>query len=125
MTLNGGYGDVTSLKNKMLVPQVSEKITAVKKNNGVDYWVVVHRWDSDEFISISVTSAGVDTNNFVISKAGSVHSGPLADNNNAVGFMKISPDGSKLALAIYGLQKFEICDFDNLTGKVTDVFPKG
>ena len=116
MTLNGGLGDVTSLKNRPLVSAVSGKISAVKSSNGVDYWVVSHRWESDEFVSIKVTSGGVDTNNLVTSKAGIIQDGT----NGEIGFMKISPDGSKLAQAINGKNVFEIFDFDNLSGKVTN-----
>jgi gliding motility-associated-like protein len=116
LSLAGGLGDITSLKNKPLVPEISEKVTAVRHRNGKDVWVVVHRWDSNEFLSFLVTSSGVDSN-YISSKVGSIHAGPIST-NNMVGFMKLSPDGSKLALAIHGSKKYEIFDFDNSTGQV-------
>lgn len=119
LRLNNGLGDVTANKNIPLVPEVCEKISAVNHRNGVDYWVVAHRWDSDQFISIRVTADGVDASNFVLSTVGSNHQGPIST-NNSVGFMKISPDGSKLALAIHGKKMYEIFDFDNETGRVTN-----
>lgn len=119
LTLNNGLGDVTSKKNRPLVPEVSEKVTSVLHANGVDYWVVTHRWDSDQFISIRVTSDGVDTTGFVTSNVGTSHTGPIST-NNSIGQMKISPDGSRLALAVNGKKMFEVFNFDNLTGRVTN-----
>jgi gliding motility-associated-like protein len=121
LTLNGGRGDV-SLKNRPLVSEVCEKVTAVQDQNGTDYWVVAHSWDSDQFISIHVTEDGVDTATFVTSTAGSVHSGPIST-NNSVGFMKISPDGTRLALAIHGSKKYEIFDFNSSNGRVNNAIP--
>jgi len=115
---NGGSGDIT-LKNKVLLPpEVSSKLSAVKHNNGVDYWVVAHKFNSNEFCAFSVTSNGVDTNSYVSSSLGTVHTGP-GETNNGIGYMKISPDGKKIATAIHGSDVFEIFDFDASSGKVT------
>jgi gliding motility-associated-like protein len=46
--------------------------------------------------------------------------GGYSDQNNAVGYMKTSPDGSKLALAISGLNTIELYDFDNSTGRFSN-----
>lgn len=119
MSLDSGLGDVT-MKNKVLLePEVSSKLTAVKHSNGTDYWVVAHRFDSDEFCSFKVTSDGVDTSNYVSSHIGTVHVAP-GTTNNEVGYMKISPDGTKLALAILGSDIYEIFDFNASTGEVTN-----
>jgi gliding motility-associated-like protein len=118
LTLNGGRGDVVAdHKNVPLIPEVSEKVTATYASNGTDIWVVSHRWDSDQFVSFLVTTDSV-TMNFVTSSVGSVHVGPIST-NNSLGYMKISPDGSKLALAIQGKKLYEIFNFDNSTGKVS------
>jgi gliding motility-associated-like protein len=120
MNRNGGLGDIT-IKNKVLLPpEVSSKLTAVKNSNGVDYWVVGHKFNSNEFCSFRVTSNGVDTNNYVSSSLGIVQAAP-GQTNNGVGYMKISPDGTKLAQAIHGLDVYEIYDFDASTGKVSNV----
>ena len=124
MKLDGGLGDVTLKNIVMLGPEVSAKLCAVKQANGIDYWVVAHRFDSDEFCSFRVTSYGVDTNSYVSSHIGAVHAAP-GEMNNAVGFMKISPDGSKLALAIFGSDIIEIFDFNNSTGNITNVISSG
>jgi hypothetical protein len=120
MSLNGGLGDV-SIKNKVLLePEVSGKLTAVKHSNGIDYWVVVHRFNSDEFCSFRVTPDGVDTSSYVSSHVGAVHTAPGSTNNH-IGYMKISPDGTKLALAILGSDIYEIYDFNASTGIVSNV----
>ncbi|NTV84764.1 MAG: T9SS type B sorting domain-containing protein [Bacteroidales bacterium] len=93
-------------------------MTAILNSNGVDYWVVAHKFNSNEFCSFRVTSNGVDTANYVSSIVGSFHTAP-GETNNGIGFMKISPDGTKLALAIHGSDIYEIFNFDASTGKVT------
>lgn len=120
LSQNGGMGAVTK-KNKVLVqPEVSGKLTAVKHSNGRDYWVVGHRFNSNEFVSILVSEDGVDTTGYVSSNLGTVHTGP-GETNNGIGYMKISPDGTKLALAIHGSDVYEIYNFNASSGAVTNV----
>ena len=114
MSLNNGYGDVTEVKNVPLLPEVSSKVTAVKHQNGVDYWVVAHKWNSKEFCAFPVTSGGVNEN-YVSSNLGATHQGDIFE-NNFIGNMKFSHDGSKLALAINGTGIFEILNFNNASG---------
>lgn len=117
MNLNEGLGGLT-FKNKVLLgPEISSKLSAVKHINGTDYWVVAHKFNSDEFCSFRVTSEGVDSTSYVSSHIGTFHAGPGED-NNAIGYMKLSPDGTKLALAIFGSHLLEVFDFDQSTGKV-------
>lgn len=40
MCLNNETGDVTMEKNILLLDTVAEKLTAVKHENGIDYWVI-------------------------------------------------------------------------------------
>jgi gliding motility-associated-like protein len=115
----GGLGDITRKNKQLLPPEVSSKLTAVKHTNGVDYWVVTHKFNSSEFCSFLVTANGVDTAHYESSVLGSVHTAPDSS-NNAKGYMKISPDGTKLALAIYGSDIYEIFNFDANNGKVTN-----
>jgi gliding motility-associated-like protein len=120
MNRNGGAGEVT-IKNKVLLPpEVSSKLSAVKNSNGVDYWVVAHKFNSNEFCSFAVTKNGVDTNNYVSSSLGTIHAAP-GETNNGIGYMKISPDGTRLALAIHGSDVYELYNFDASSGKVSNV----
>jgi hypothetical protein len=120
MNLDSGRGAIT-IKNKVLLePEVSSKLSAVRHSNGIDYWVVGHRFNSNEFCSFLVTPDGVDTTGYVSSFIGTPHLAP-GETNNAIGYMKISPDGSKLALAIFGSDICEVFDFDPSTGQVSNV----
>lgn len=126
ITLAGGNGDVISgSKNISLWGiKVVEKLTATKHANGRDYWVVVHEWDSNTFLSFLLDSAGISTTP-VISSIGAVHSsgGPSTFGGEGIGNMCISPDGSRLALvAGFGMMcNIEIFDFDNATGVVSNL----
>jgi len=113
---NGGYGVVTSVKNVSVLSSTAYKISAVQHSNGIDYWVVAHQWDSDAYYSYLVNSGGVQPG--VRSSTGIEQSGD-ASTRNAVGEMKISPDGTKIASAIYGMSKIEICDFNASSGQVS------
>ena len=106
LTLNGGNGDVFfSEKNVQLTTydptdqaqdsyKCSEKITAVEHADGQSYWVLTHF--RDKFYAFRVDNSGVDTNP-VVSTAG-----PLITEQgyrrNAIGYMKASPDGSKIVI---------------------------
>jgi len=116
MTLDGGFGDVTSEKNVFIRNNLTEKLTAVSQANGINYWVAVHENGSDTFYVYSLTAAGLDTN-AVISHAGIIHSN--AQIQNTYGQMKFSPCGDMLALAAGYLNTVEIFHFNNATGVVS------
>lgn len=118
MMLNNGFGDVTANKNVLLHTPTTEKITAVKHCNTRDVWVITHDCNTNMFRSFLVTAQGINPNP-VLSSAGVVHTAS-ALNINAVGYMKSSPQGNKLALGIYGVDVFEVFDFDNTTGMVSN-----
>lgn len=119
MTLDGFKGDVvTTQKNVLLTKPLCEKVTAVGHSNGVDIWVIAQKWGTNSFYSYLVTEDGVVTDP-VISSAGTVINGDI---DNAKGYMKVSPDGEKLAKANAGLKTIEIFDFSNTTGIVSNGF---
>jgi hypothetical protein len=112
MTLNGGSGDVTT-KNSLVSTSVCEKLCSVKKTNGIDYWILVHDAYTDEFDAYTFTSAGLNLVP-VVSFAGSPNGGDI-------GYLKASPDGSKLAAALWNSGNlFELFDFDKTTGIVSN-----
>ncbi len=119
MSLNSGLGDITSTKNIKLLSPVSEKVTAVKHRNNKDIWVITHKWKSDAFYSYLVTETGVNTTP-VISIVGTRHNKVYEQNINTLGYLRASPNGKKLALALMVDQLFEIYDFDNSTGKISN-----
>jgi gliding motility-associated-like protein len=112
MTLDGGLGDVTAVKNIPLATFVTEKITVVKQVNGIDFWVIAHDFSTNAFFVYSVTSTGVNSTP-VISNAGSL------DSFAGVGYLKASSDGSKLVQALYYVGIVDVLDFNATTGVVT------
>ena len=149
MTLRSGLGDVVSgKKNVLLSPsgvKMGEKITGVRHCNNVDIWVVGHGYGithGNKFYAYQITPSGIVTTP-VISTVGTNHWG--ADESglgNSRGYMKASPDGSKIAVAIsydgtpalsgstwwqqfaltnnYSTGSFEVFDFDYTSGQVSN-----
>lgn len=119
MNLSAGAGSVT-VKNDSLHAPSTEKLTAVKHCNGVDVWVMSHDWLSANFRAYLLTASGVNTV-AVISAIGPVHQGGNL-NTAAMGGMKFSPDGRRLAVAYPGAtySNIELYDFDNLSGVVSN-----
>ncbi|MEY3451192.1 MAG: hypothetical protein RL711_1018 [Bacteroidota bacterium] len=112
ITLDGGLGGVTNEKNILIYTPSDEKISIVKHKNGIDFWIVTHGWNSNTFYSYLLTSSGLSSSP-VASNAGVAVSGT----KEVWGYMKISPDGSKLAMA-HVFTGCELFDFDNATGVV-------
>lgn len=119
MALDGGMGGVVfGQKNISLYGNTCEKLTAVYHENGEDVWVIAHRNDSDEFTAYLITATGLDTTP-VTSAVGKVNA--LGNGNGAIGYMKASPDGKKIASGIYLVNPgLELFDFNNATGSVTN-----
>ena len=121
ISVQSGLGDVIA-KNILLHYPVTEKVTAVKHKNGCNLWVIAHEWNTNEFRAYLISNSGISANP-VISNTGTVHAGGNIGsslNTNAIGQMKASPDGSKIALAIRTMGIFELFDFDNATGEVSN-----
>ncbi len=118
MVLDGGLGDVvSSSKNILLHPAVSEKQVAIKRCDG-NIWVISHDWGTNKFFADLVTPSGINTT--IKSSVGFVHFGGGNPDFNSVGYMKASQQGDKLALAIRDAGFFEVVDFDVYTGIVSN-----
>jgi hypothetical protein len=117
MCANSGFGEVmTGFKNVLLTDSVTEKIAACRHSNGVDYWILTHKWKSNLFYAYLLTANGIV--NTVISANGSAHSGNVGTTQ---GQMKISPDRTKLALGSNNTGNIlDVCDFDPSTGIVSN-----
>ena len=141
--LDNGNGDiVTSEKNIALITynvndpeevkyKCSEKITAVQHGDGESYWVITHF--KNNFYAFKISASGVikkpvkSTTNLVPT------GGYIA---NAVGYLKASPNGKKIAIANSSIKntnetgpKGEIkrdtgnvilYDFDSTTGQINN-----
>ncbi len=115
MTKANGRGDVVSKNNYLHYP-VAEKITAVSHKSGKGIWIIAHEWNSNKYLSYLLTKDGVNSIP-IVSAVGSDLSG---DKMNASGYMKASPDGKYVAIAVYWDGIFEILRFDNQTGHLSN-----
>ena len=107
-----GYGAVEQ-KNILIEGETYEKIAAVKHCNKKDVWIVIRKWNTDEYHSYLVDPAGIAAAP-VIS-----HTGVIA--TNPIGTLKFSSDGKKL-VAVYSFENnvIELMHFDNSTGALTN-----
>lgn len=112
----GSNGAVMELNNSLL-PSAAPMVCGVKQSNGVDYWVLTHKLDSDQFYAYTVDANGVNTNPVVSSAGPSISSALMS--NEYLGTMKFSPQGDKVAFASYGQGKIYLFSFDNASGKVS------
>lgn len=116
ITANSGLGKVTSNKNILLQSSLSEKLTAIRHGNGVDYWVLVHGNNDKQFFAYEVTEDGVSKTP-ITSSIGHNHPNILG----SMGYMKFSPNGKKVACAVGGNGNFvEILDFNDQTGVLSN-----
>jgi len=115
---NNGNGEVIQ-KNTQLLDTVTEKITAVKHKNGTDIWLITHDWGNNNFYSWLITENGISSSP-VISSTGTVHEGPDPFYVASIGYLKASPNGNKIVVAILGLALYELFDFDNETGVISN-----
>ena len=107
LRLNNGLGDIVSTeKNIPLITynknnseevkfKCSEKVTAVQHGDGVSFWVITHFINT--FYSFKVGTLGIDKNPVKTVTSFNIPIGGY--NYNAIGYLKVSPNGRKLAMA--------------------------
>ncbi|WP_179352644.1 T9SS type B sorting domain-containing protein [Winogradskyella vidalii] len=137
MTLNGGLGDVDTIEKNVhlitydpLVPleiqyKSSEKITAVRAEDCSSFWVITHFGDT--FYAFKIDENGVNTTP-IISTVGPYI--PIEGyRRNSLGYIKSSPDASKLIAANFGTAmatggnaagSIDLFDFNNETGVISN-----
>jgi hypothetical protein len=109
MTLDGGKGDVISGQKNILVQSVTgEKLAAWPHANGTDFWVIMS--DDSNLYAYQLTSTGLSP---VVTSA-------AATASRRYGYMKFSPDGSRIAVCNYPASgssfNVQLYDFDDATG---------
>lgn len=117
MTLNGGLGDIVN-KNVQLLEICSEKITAVLKDCVTEaIWVVTFASENgrdafyDTFHAFEVTTLGVNP-----TSVKSVFNTGVTD---VRGYLKLSPDGTKVACA-NAVDGLYIYDFETALGTLSN-----
>ena len=120
MSLAAGDGSVT-IKNVSLYLPSTEKLVATKHCNGIDFWIITRDFDTPNFRTFLLTSAGVSSV-VVSSTALTAVTGWTA----SIGYLKVSPNGKKIGNALAaGNLGYEIYDFDNSTGVLSNPTPLG
>jgi len=147
MSLNSGSGGIPAATRNVLLTtsgvNFTEKVTAVRNCNNLYIWVIAHGYSvvsstaGQKFYAYLLTPNGIITTP-VVSTVGSVHEkGANSSYGNARGYMKASPDGRRIAVAVSygdctitsGLSPyycgsttgfFEVFDFDYTTGIVSN-----
>lgn len=100
--------------NTNLAGPTGEKICAVKKANGIDFWVAATKAGTNNFYVYEVTASGVNSTPLIQPV------GPSIVSSNTNGYMKFSPDGTKLVRADYNPNtKVTLFNFDNATGIIS------
>jgi len=117
MNLDNGYGGVVAAEKEVrLFNNASHHLSAVRHANGVDVWVLAHGYQNDQYYAYLVTADSLH-HTPVISQTGS-------DIDGSTGYMKISPNGKKVAAAVelsLSGDFFDVVDFNNETGMVSDI----
>lgn len=113
MHANGNQGDVI-IKNQPLYALSTERVCAVGHANGIDVWIISHEWNSDVFRTYLLTCTGLQPG--PSSTVGPILFGVIT---NALGYLRPSHAGDRLAMAIGGIGTVEFFDFDKATGIIT------
>ena len=116
MSLDGGSGAVTTAKNILVYTPTTESLGITKHANGIDFWVVTHEWDNNNFNAHLLTASGLSS--VPVTTAIGL---PISGSGfQAAGSIKLSPSGSKLAIT--SVSDFaQLYDFDANTGVLSNV----
>lgn len=115
MSMCEDSGDVVQ-KNIFLYAPSTEKIAAVKHCNNKDFFIITHEYDNNRFRTYRVTEDGV-IRTPIYSRVGLDHGGNLLA---YMGQIKVAPDSRHIAVALPNQWSFQIFDFDNTTGAITN-----
>src|SRR6202007_1281951 len=58
MNADGGLGDVVSANNTLIAP-TDESLTAIQHANGLDYWIITHKYHTDSFYVYHLAPTGI------------------------------------------------------------------
>ncbi len=118
MSLNGGNGDVTAVKNVTLNSNCGEWVTAVPHSNCIDTWIICHGYGSNSVLmAYLLTSAGIAPVP-VFSNLGFV----VGTINETVGILKPNPANDELVMTRPLFSGFiDLISFDKSTGSATGV----
>jgi len=110
MNANGGLGDVI-IKNVIIAPNCSERMTMCMASNNIDKWIITHEIGNNTFRAVKLTTLGLTA--WTTSNAGNNVTGEI-------GALRSSPLRDKIAMANYSQNAFFIYNFNNTTGIVSN-----
>ena len=115
LSLDNGLGDITT-KNVSLISLALEKITVVQHANGINYWVIAHRYGNNQYLAYELSSTGLSTTPVATSVGVSIAN----DTQRTLGYMKSSPNGQYIATAHAGTAStIDLLKFNNTTGQLS------
>lgn len=121
MNMDSGFGAVIE-KRKLIYNPVNEILAAIKHSNNIDYWVLTHDLDVNNFLAFLVTSSGIDTVP-VITTIGTFSQYNNYNTHDLGLNTRFSPNGKKLAVDIcWDFEStniddtLELYDFNKSTG---------
>lgn len=111
MTLDNGNGAVmATAKNILITNENSEKVAGLLASNQTDIWLITYGASQNRFNVYKITPSGISTIPVV---------SPFTTASGFFGYMKISPDGTKIAMANFA-NTFHLYDFNASTGVVSN-----
>ncbi len=122
LTLDNGLGDITE-KNVLLYKPSTEKLTAIKHANGIDYWIITKEINlNNRYRAYLLTCNGLNTTSSSV--VFSTLSSGIFNTPNTYGYLKVSPDGRKIidvtphwnSFAGDNRTGFNLYEFNNGTG---------
>ncbi|MBR4274102.1 MAG: gliding motility-associated C-terminal domain-containing protein [Bacteroidales bacterium] len=133
MTLDGGLGGITDEKNIQIEQCVGEKVTAVRNYDNTGVWVLSRLDPGDEVVEYFIDENGLHTESrktFKVSNFFIPEKLQGYDPNYAIGYMRVSPNGKKIACVMETSSSvsdendvpcsfLEVFDFNPANGEVT------
>ena len=132
MTQNGGLGAVSpGQRDILLIQNVTEKVTAVANLSQNFVWVVTlgpAPRSNNATIPVNTYNSPANTiyavkvdNSGIVNTVVHTNIGLTISPNNTHGYLKLSSDGSKLAMANFYDNTLYLMDFDNNTGVASNL----
>jgi len=118
MTMNGGLGGILFKDSMLYNTPTTEKLTAIKHSNGTDIWIVGHEYNTNKYLAFQLTAQGINTTP-VISAIGKLQGDQSTA--SAVGELKASPNGLKIAAVTLAVPNIELFDFNKTTGQLSNL----
>ncbi|NPD47898.1 PKD domain-containing protein, partial [Lentimicrobium sp. S6] len=114
---NNGIGRVT-IRDDFIFGTTYEKMAITKHANGKDWWLLIHEFASNKFLSFLIDENGLNSTP-VISEIG--YTIPNIERVTK-GYLRFSPNGKYCAIAYpFESDIMELLKFNNETGKLSDV----